>query len=132
MTRRSVLFLPVLLLVACTSSHDLGQGPSPMAGGVYREALRPGLHYVFVKSNVAPWTDREAVVRKWRDEADRLCGDAGHEDLRVEDRVEEEMPPMNAIVFRLPYLVSIRKGYALCASAGLSAQEALRIIDAWR
>ncbi len=110
MTRRSVLLLPVLLLVACTSSHDLGQGPSAMAGGVYREA----------------------VVRKWRDEADRLCGDAGHEDLRVEDRVEEEMPPMNAIVFRLPYLVSIRKGYALCASAGLSAQEALRIIDAWR
>lgn len=131
MMRQLAFTLPALLL-ACTSSHDLGQGPSPMAGGVYREALRPGLHYLFVKSNAAPWTDRAAVIRKWRDEADRLCGAGRHEDLRMEDLVEEEMPPMDAIVFRLPYRVSIRKGYALCATAGLSPQEALGLIDAWR
>lgn len=126
---KSLLILGALALASCSSTHDLGQGPSMMGGGVYHEELGPGLHYIVVKSNVAPWPNPGAVAQQWREEADRACGSARHQDLRIEDRVDEELAPMNAIVIRLRYLVTVRKGYALCAASGLSDDGALRYLD---
>lgn len=126
---KTLLVLSALALASCSSTHDLGQGPSMMGGGVYHEELRPGLHYIVVKSNVAPWKNQDAVAQQWRQEADRACAGERHQDLRIEDRVDEDLAPMNAIVIRLRYLVTVRKGYALCAAAGLSEESALRYLD---
>lgn len=130
MTRLALLG-SALALAACTSTHDLGEGPSALGGGVYREALQPGLHYLVVKSNVAPWTYRDAIAQQWRREADRLCGDGRHQDLRVEDLVDDE-GARPAWFVSVPQLITVRRGYALCASSALSVEEALRLIDARR
>lgn len=128
---RLALFGSALALAACTSTHDLGEGPSALGGGVYREALRPGLYYIVVKSNVAPWTNRDATAQQWQREANLLCGDGRHQDLRVEDLVDDE-GSRQAWFVSVPYLITVRRGYALCASSTLSAAEALRLIDARR
>lgn len=130
MTRLALLG-SALALSACTSTHDLGEGPSALGGGVYREALQGGLYYIVVKSNVAPWTNRDSIAQQWHREADRLCGDGGHRDLRVEDLVDDE-GSRQAWFVSVPYLITVRRGYALCASSTLSAEEALRLIDARR
>lgn len=128
MTRR-LLALTALVLGACTSTHELASGPSVLGGGVFHEEVSPGLHYIVVRSNVAPWRNQDAVDQQWRREANHLCGGA-HEDLHMESRVDEEMPPMQAFFIRLPYLVTSTKGYALCATSGLSHESALRVIEA--
>lgn len=130
MTRHALLG-GALALAACTSTHDLGEGPSALGGGVYREALQPGLHYIVVKSNVAPWTNRDAIAQQWQREADHLCGAGRHQDLRVEDLVDDE-GARQAWFVSVPYLITVRRGYALCASSALSAGEALRLIEARR
>jgi hypothetical protein len=118
-----------LAVAGCASTHDLAQGPNVWGGGVYREQVQPGLHYIVVKSNVAPWTNRDAVAAQWQQEAVRLCG-GGHRALRVQDLVEEEREPMSLAVLSLPYLITVRKGYALCETAQLSIDSAERILDA--
>lgn len=123
--------LACALLAACTSSHDLGSGPSAMGGGVFHEVLRPGLHYIVIKSNVAPWANQDAVAGQWREVAARLCKTA-YRERRVEALVVEELRPMNVFFIRLPYLVSVHKGYALCEGAGLSDDEVDALIDAPR
>lgn len=130
MTRRAAS-LAALALAACTSTHDLGEGPSALGGGVYRETLQEGLYYLVVKSNVAPWANRDAIAQQWRREADGLCGDGRHQDLRIEDLVDEE-GARQALFISLPYLITVRRGYALCASSTLSVEKALRLIDARR
>jgi len=128
---RALLVALALVVSGCASTHDLSQGPNVWGGGVYREQLRPGLHWIVVKSNVAPWANRDTVVAQWQEEAGRLCA-GGHRALRIEDLVEEEHAPMNLFGLSLPYLITVRKGYALCDSAGLSVEDAERIIDARR
>lgn len=119
-----IFFIASLVLVGCASTHDLAVGPSAWGGGVYREELQPGLYYIVVKSNVAPWTNHATVSAQWQAEADRLCGSAGYHALRTEVLVEEAMEPMQLLFVTLPYLVTVRLGYALCASAGMSIESA--------
>jgi hypothetical protein len=128
---RGALLGTALALAACTSTHDLGEGPSALGGGVYRETVQPGLHYIVVKSNVAPWTNQDAIAQQWQREADRFCGAGRHQDLRVEDLVDDE-GARHAWFVSVPYLITVRRGYALCASASLSTEQALRLIDARR
>lgn len=128
---RALLVGIVLVVAGCASTHDLSQGPNVWGGGVYREQVQPGLHRIVVKSNVAPWTNRDTVAAQWQEEAGRLCG-GGHRAVRVEDLVEEEHAPMFLLGLSLPYLVTVRRGYALCDSAGLSVEAAERTIDARR
>lgn len=125
---RRLIVAVALAVVGCASTHDLAQGPNVWGGGVYREQVRPGLHHIVVKSNVAPWTNRDTVAAQWQAEAHRLCG-GGHRALRVEDLVEEEHAPMFVLGFSLPYLITVRRGYALCDSSGLAVEDAERIID---
>lgn len=123
------LLVPVVLAIAgCASTHDLAQGPNVWGGGIYREELRPGLHYVVVKSNFTPWANRDTVASQWHEEAIRLCG-GGYRALRVEALVEEEHEPMFVLGVSVPYLVTVRKGYALCDSAGLAGENVERILD---
>lgn len=129
MTRLALL--GAFALAACTSTHDLGEGPSALGGGVYREALQPGLHYIVVKSNVTPWTNQDAIAQQWQREADHLCGAGGHQDLRVEDLVDDE-GPRQAWFVSVPSRITVRRGYALCASSTLSAEQALGLIAARR
>jgi hypothetical protein len=119
----------VLVVAGCASTHDLSRGPSAWGGGVYRETLQPGLHWIVVRSNVAPWTNQHTVGVQWQAEAARLCG-GGHRALRLEDRIAQEHAPLSLVVVSLPYLITVRKGYALCDSSGLSVEQAERIIDA--
>lgn len=125
---RALLVPVVLAVAACASTHDLSQGPNVWGGGIYREQVKPGLNYIVVKSNVAPWANRDIVAGHWQEEAARLCG-GGYRALRVEDLVEEEHEPMVIFGVSLPYLVTVRKGYALCDSANLSGENAERILD---
>lgn len=121
--------LPIALaLAACASTHDLSQGPNVWGGGIYREEIGPGLHYIVVKSNVAPWPNRDTVTGQWQAQARQLCGGAFRA-LRVEELVEEERAPMVVLGVSMPYLVTVRKGYALCGAAGLSDEDAERMLD---
>lgn len=117
-----------LVVAGCASTHDLAQGPNVWGGGVYRERVRDGLHYIVVKSNVAPWTNRDTVSSQWQEEAAKLCS-GGHRALRVADSIEEEHAPMPLLGLPLPYLVTVRTGYALCDKASLSVEDAEQIID---
>jgi hypothetical protein len=125
---RALLVLVVLTVAGCASTHDLSRGPNVWGGGIYREELVPGLHYIVVKSNVAPWTNQDVVGSQWQAEAMRLCG-GGYHALRVEDMVDEEHAPMFILGVSVPYLVTVRKGYVLCSSAGISTEDAERMLD---
>lgn len=120
---RRLLLAALVAGAGCASQHDLARGPGAWGGGVYLEELRPGLHYIVVKSNVAPWTNREAVAAQWQREASKLCG-GGYGVLRVREQVEEHLAPLPLVVMSLPYLVTVRTGYALCASADLTTESA--------
>ena len=127
--RLATLLTLALAMTGCASTHDLSQSPNIWGGGIYREPLAPGLLYLVAKSNVAPWTNRGLVAEKWASEARAFCG-GGYRALRVGERIDEEHDPMVVVGFSLPYLITVRQGFVVCDSAGLSDEAAAQLIEA--
>ena len=94
-------------------------------GGFYDEELTPGLHYIVAKTTVGPWANVSAARQMWIDRADRLCR-APYQELEPHELVEEPRPGLRS--FGMRYLVTVKKGYALCNWSGLSTEEVAKAL----
>jgi hypothetical protein len=115
----------VAFLCACSPYHDLKNGSGLLGGGFKDQEVSPGLFGILVKSNVALWTNRDAVHDIWSRRAHELCG--GDYIELASQELDETLKPINSEVLRDH--VTSRIAFALCTSSKLSQQEALDVIE---
>ena len=121
-----LLCLAAMLEVACTSSKDLAEdGFSMTGGGYYEEEVEAGLYYVVARSTVGLVKNPGAARSMWGKRAEIRCKGA-YVELEVVEYAYEPLPPAQP---GLSYLISTRKGYALCEGSPLSVDEAKRKLD---
>ena len=94
-------------------------------GGYYVEEVGPGFFYVVARSTVGPVSNIGAARHMWENHAGEVCKSAFRE-LEIVEYVDESLPP---VLPGLRYLVSTRKGYALCGASPLSLEGAMQRLD---
>ena len=114
------------LLVACASTHDLDKGAGAFGGGILKREVRPGFYLIEVQTNFAPWSNYAGAERLWRRSAETLCGKGRYQELGIRQSAVETARPALGI---LNYVVTSRKGYALCATSMLTRAEAAEIAE---
>jgi hypothetical protein len=114
------------VLAACASTHDLNEGPGTFGGGVNHRQVAPGLYWVEARTNFKPWSNYSGASRMWRRVASDLCGKSTYEELNIEEAAEETAP---AVMGALKYIVTSRKGYALCGTAHMGKNEAAALME---
>ena len=124
--RPAVLAVASTLLVACASTHDLGKSAGALGGGIQRQEVRPGFYLVEAQTNFAPWSNFAGAERLWRHAAEAACGSDRYQELGIRQAVVETARPALGI---LRYVVTSRKGYALCATSTLTRAEAAKIAE---
>lgn len=97
-----------------------------MLGGGYRQQeAGPGLHYIYARTNHAPWANYSAVRSSWRDVAAKACGSDEYNELSIE---EDERNTGLKNSSGVSYIVTERKGYARCDSSKLTESEVSKLI----
>jgi hypothetical protein len=119
-TRRWICTVAAALSAACASTNDLSKdGWSATGGGFYDEEIRPQFFYVVAKTTVGPLSNAGAARGMWIERARRLCN-GGFREIEVGAYADERAPG---------YIVSVRRGYALCDTAALSIEQAQAVLD---
>ena len=124
--KAAVLVIGSTLLLACASTHDLGEGAGALGGGIQRQEVRPGFYLIEARTNFAPWSNYAGAERLWRRAAEALCSNARYQELAIRQAAVETARPALGI---LRYVVTSRKGYALCATSILTRAEAAEIAE---
>jgi hypothetical protein len=124
------LMLPLsvafLVLGGCASSHDLKQGAGTFGGGVMHEELKPGLFLVRSQTNWAPWPNLGSARSAWEQEARTACKGKNWKEVNTKEGTRDTGLPSMGL---LPYLVSEKRGYALCDDSQTSEAEALKLAN---
>lgn len=94
-------------------------------GGYYDETVGPGLVYVVARTTVGPIENLGTARSMWEQRATKLCNGEFRE-LEIVEYVDEPLAPA---LPGIRYLISTRRGYALCATSPLSPEEAKLRLD---
>jgi hypothetical protein len=119
----SVVFF---ILGGCASSHDLKQGHGIFGGGVMHEEVKPGFFLVRSQTNWAPWPNLGSARSAWAEEARKACQGKNWKEINTNEGTRDTGMPSMGI---LPYLVSEKRGYALCEGSETSEEQALNLAN---
>jgi hypothetical protein len=123
-------WLVIVLAIAgtgggCASNHDLSEGQGVFGGGIQHKEIKPGLFEITVRTNYAPWSNVAAARRSWKKVADDVCGKDKFRELAVTEKAGDTGTPYEAgSNLSLHYIITERHGYALCANAAMTFDEA--------
>jgi hypothetical protein len=109
----------VCALCGCAAGPDLAD--DPLRSGYYESQAAPRIYRIAVRSGLALWPSRSEVRTAWRARAEALCGSAGFREVEV---IED----LQGAGGGLPYMIAMRKGYAVCRDLGLSDEAAMASI----
>ena len=128
MTRSWKLLGPAMtaaILCGCASTHDIQrEGHHPLGGGFNDSQLRQGLFRIDAKSNLGIVADISSARLAWKLRAEQLCGSSEFQEFAVHEySVDSHLRYMGVT----PKIAG-RVGYALCASAGISAADAIAFV----
>ena len=113
-------------VVGCASSHNLSKdGHNTLGGGYQVSKVRDGIFHISARTNWAPWVNTSGARSSWRDRAREACQSEKYRELEIAETSHDHLPPMGAL---LRYIVTTRTGYAVCDSANLSDEEALKFV----
>lgn len=113
------------LVMSCASNKNLESNDFSSMGGGYRVfPVEQGLYFIEAKTNFAPWKNYDAARDMWLEHATKACGEAPYIELKVREYDYENVP---SFLF-VKYVISVKEGYVLCDTAGISSQEAEELI----
>lgn len=116
---------------ACSTAHYAGV-TTPRS--VYDEAIRPGLYALSASNNAILLPAFGSAQGVWSDRAEELCGKDQYQVLLPEQSTNSTSMVVATVAPGRFVPVSTykltTKGYVLCNAAGLSKEEALKIIAA--
>lgn len=128
------VFIATLTLCGCVSTHNLNvDGPNAFGGGFIDREILPGFYYLTAIGNVSPWPSFSAAIGTWRLRADQLCGENAYQEIRAS--VSDGLKGLTTVNIRPGITLDVPKyntsigGYILCASSGISHDEAVRYLD---
>ena len=123
------IFCIVILAISlfgCASTHNFATDGNNVLGGGYLESkIHDGVYHITVKTNWAPWVRTSAARSAWQTRAQTLCGSEKFRELQIK---ESSYEPISAYQGIVPYIVTVREGFAVCDSANLSEEAALALI----
>ena len=125
--RTALIVLTGAYLAGCTSTHDLSKGPGVLGGGVEHIEVKPGLYSITAQTNWAPWSNYPAAQRAWRNAADALCGKGKYQELGISQAAKDTGMPH--FLRAAAYIVTERRGYALCNDSQITFADAAVLID---
>ncbi len=121
MTKLS-LYVALLLLVGCASTHDMSNGgPSALGGGYLEEKVFDGVYRLEVKLDRLPWSSQSSANEKWHKRAVQLCEDKGYRELNARGRSEHQLSygyslPIGGGVFMSgSSAIYGKRGYVVCS-----------------
>lgn len=121
LTKLTHCFLTCMLITSCASTHNLKtDGPTFMGGGYHVSESDGGGYRIYTKSNASPWTNFGSVRDTWENLAEEKCGDSGYTELDVDEYSYELQPAMWGM---LKYLISVKRGIAVCNTTSVNATE---------
>ena len=107
----------ILILSSCSSLHDSNSdGPNYLGGGYKVKADADGKITIIATTNFAPWENYSGARSVWEKQAKNACGNSGYIEEDVEEYSYETAPPL----FFLKYIVTVKKGVAVCLDAASS------------
>jgi len=136
---KNLYLLLVLLLAACSSTHDLKRdGLNFFGGGFIDEQVGPGLYLVKAFSNMSPIPTPDSAARTFLFRAKQLCP-AGYEEVRtVADAYESSSAATVVIpdikrpglsVVAPPPVVTSKIGHIRCIDSPLTLYEAKAFVS---
>lgn len=117
---RSML-LVCALITGCASTQDLSKGPGLFGGGVHSQEVKPGLFRIVASTNWTPWSNYSGARSLWAGVADKVCDEGKYREFGIQESARDTGLPSMGI---LKYITTTRSGYALCADASTSEEEA--------
>ena len=103
------------------------EGPGVLGGGVQHIEVKPGLYSITAQTNWAPWSNYPAAQRAWRKAADALCGKGKYQELGISQAAKDTGMPH--FLRAAAYIVTERRGYALCNDSQITFADAAVLID---
>jgi len=85
--------------------------------------VKPGFFLIRSQTNWAPWSNLGSARSAWEDEATKACQRKPWKEIKIVEETRDTGLPSMGI---LPYLVSEKRGYALCQGAETSEEDALK------
>ena len=117
----------MLALSSCASSTNMNDGGANMfGGGIGDTEVAPGVYRITARTNFAPYENFGGARSMWDERAEEVCTPGKYRAVRTWEYTQEEAPSILGIV---RYIVSIKRGYAVCESSGLSDEEVIDIIE---
>lgn len=115
-----LLFVWVVSLSGCASTHDLASGPNHFGGGVSTIELKPGFFRVLARTNWAPWNNFDAARRSWEKLANSTCGEGKWKEIASKEQAQD----VGVMRTPVPYIVTEKIGYVLCKNSQMTVEEA--------
>lgn len=121
---KNLYLLLILLLTACSSTHDLKRdGLSMFGGGFIDEQVGPGLYLVKAFSNISPIPMPDSAANTFRYRAEQLCP-VGYDEVRTLANAYRSSSGATP-----PPVVTSKIGHIRCTDSPLSLHEARAFVS---